>query len=428
MTKEEKHLKKLICLFVLLAVCLSAAACSSQSSSSDGKVTLKFFHRWPKEPEKSYFEEAVKEFEAAHPDIHIQTEAVLNDSYKDKVKVMLGTTSPPDIFFSWSDRFAYKFIKGNKALDLSSYYQQDKDWSSQLVQSQIKPFTHDGKQYGVPWQMDAKSFFYNKDIFNTLHLKPPATWDELITVSEKLKKNGYIPISFGTKAPWTISHYIGTLNQRMVDEKTRAKDYSPETGEFTDEGYVKALEKLQELLPYFTKHVNSVDHEYVRQQFASGKAAMIYAETAEIKLVEPVNLGLFPFPKISGEKGSHHALTGSPEGFMISSKTKHPKEAMEFLQFLTSKKMGEKLIKDVGKYSAVQGTATENNSAPIQREAVQDIVLAETMVPWFDMDVDVEIADVYAAGVQQMLGGTMTPREVMNSVQKAARQVKASSE
>lgn len=94
MTKEEKHLKKLICLFVLLAVCLSAAACSSQSSSSDGKVTLKFFHRWPKEPEKSYFEEAVKEFEAAHPDIHIQTEAVLNDSYKDKVKVMLGTTSP----------------------------------------------------------------------------------------------------------------------------------------------------------------------------------------------------------------------------------------------------------------------------------------------------------------------------------------------
>ncbi|MEC3631114.1 extracellular solute-binding protein [Bacillus velezensis] len=421
-------MKKLICLFVLLAVCLSAAACSSQSSSSDGKVTLKFFHRWPKEPEKSYFEEAVKDFEAAHPDIHIQTEAVLNDSYKDKVKVMLGTTSPPDIFFSWSDRFAYKFIKGDKALDLSSYYQQDKDWFSQLVQSQIKPFTHDGKQYGVPWQMDAKSFFYNKDIFNTLHLKPPATWDELITVCEKLKENGYIPISFGTKAPWTISHYIGTLNQRMVDEKTRAKDYSPETGEFTDEGYVKALEKLQELLPYFTKHVNSVDHEYVRQQFTSGKAAMIYAETAEIKLVEPVNLGLFPFPKISGEKGSPRALTGSPEGFMISSKTKHPKEAMEFLQFLTSKKMGEKLIKDVGKYSAVQGTATENNSTPIQREAVQDIVRAETMVPWFDMDVDVEIADVYAAGVQQMLGGTMTPREVMNSVQKAARQVKASSE
>lgn len=88
-----------------------------------------------------------------------------------------------------------------------------------------------------------------------MNLDPPKTWDELIDVSKKLKEHGYTPISFGTKATWTISHYIGTLNQRMVDEKTRDKDYNAKTGEFTDEGYVKALEKLQELMPYFNKHV-----------------------------------------------------------------------------------------------------------------------------------------------------------------------------
>ncbi|WP_412055391.1 ABC transporter substrate-binding protein, partial [Bacillus atrophaeus] len=407
---------------------LAISGCSSQSSSSDGKVTLKFFHRWPKEPERRYFEEVVKEFEKEHPDIHIQTEAVLNDSYKDKIKVMLGTSSPPDVFFSWSDEFAAKFIRGNKALDLSSYYKNDTEWSSQLVGTQIKPFTYEEKEYGVPWQMDAKSFFYNKDIFEKLNLKPPSTWEELIEVSKKLKANGYTPISFGTKAPWTISHYIGTLNQRMVDEKTRERDYDANTGEFTDEGYVKALEKLKELMPYFNEHVNSIDHEYARQQFKSGKSAMMYAETAEIKLVEPVNLGLFSFPDITGQKGSSNSLTGAPEGFMISSKTKHPKEAMEFLQFLTSKKMGEKLVKDVGKYSAVQGTATEENSTATQREAVQQIIDADSMVSWFDMDVDVEIADVYLSSVQQMLGGDMTPAEVMKSVQKAAKQVRAAAE
>jgi raffinose/stachyose/melibiose transport system substrate-binding protein len=214
----------------------------------------------------------------------------------------------------------------------------------------------------------------------------------------------------------------------MVDEKTRERDYDAKTGEFTDEGYVKALEKLKELMPYFNEHVNSIDHEYARQQFKSGKSAMMYAETAEIKLVEPVNLGLFSFPDITGQKGSSNALTGAPEGFMISSKTKHPKEAMEFLQFLTSKKMGEKLVKDVGKYSAVQGTATEENSTATQREAVQQIIDADSMVSWFDMDVDVEIADVYLSSVQQMLGGDMTPAEVMKSVQKAAKQVRAAAE
>ncbi|MCY8914019.1 extracellular solute-binding protein [Bacillus atrophaeus] len=422
-------MKKFVFFLVIASVCMLAiSGCSSQSSSSDGKVTLKFFHRWPKEPERRYFEEVVKEFEKEHPDIHIQTEAVLNDSYKDKIKVMLGTSSPPDVFFSWSDEFAAKFIRGNKALDLSSYYKNDTKWSSQLVGTQIKPFTYEEKEYGVPWQMDAKSFFYNKDIFEKLNLKPPSTWEELIEVSKKLKANGYTPISFGTKAPWTISHYIGTLNQRMVDEKTRERDYDAKTGEFTDEGYVKALEKLKELMPYFNEHVNSIDHEYARQQFKSGKSAMMYAETAEIKLVEPVNLGLFSFPDITGQKGSSNSLTGAPEGFMISSKTKHPKEAMEFLQFLTSKKMGEKLVKDVGKYSAVQGTATEENSTATQREAVQQIIDADSMVSWFDMDVDVEIADVYLSSVQQMLGGDMTPAEVMKSVQKAAKQVRAAAE
>ncbi|MCY8857629.1 ABC transporter substrate-binding protein [Bacillus atrophaeus] len=422
-------MKKFVFFLVIASVCMLAiSGCSSQSSSSDGKVTLKFFHRWPKEPERRYFEEVVKEFEKEHPDIHIQTEAVLNDSYKDKIKVMLGTSSPPDVFFSWSDEFAAKFIRGNKALDLSSYYKNDTEWSSQLVGTQIKPFTYEEKEYGVPWQMDAKSFFYNKDIFEKLNLKPPSTWEELIEVSKKLKANGYTPISFGTKAPWTISHYIGTLNQRMVDEKTRERDYDAKTGEFTDEGYVKALEKLKELMPYFNEHVNSIDHEYARQQFKSGKSAMMYAETAEIKLVEPVNLGLFSFPDITGQKGSSNSLTGAPEGFMISSKTKHPKEAMEFLQFLTSKKMGEKLVKDVGKYSAVQGTATEENSTATQREAVQQIIDADSMVSWFDMDVDVEIADVYLSSVQQMLGGDMTPAEVMKSVQKAAKQVRAAAE
>ncbi|MCY8960601.1 ABC transporter substrate-binding protein [Bacillus atrophaeus] len=422
-------MKKFVFFLVIASVCMLAiSGCSSQSSSSDGKVTLKFFHRWPKEPERRYFEEVVKEFEKEHPDIHIQTEAVLNDSYKDKIKVMLGTSSPPDVFFSWSDEFAAKFIRGNKALDLSSYYKNDTEWSSQLVGTQIKPFTYDEKEYGVPWQMDAKSFFYNKDIFEKLNLKPPSTWEELIEVSKKLKANGYTPISFGTKAPWTISHYIGTLNQRMVDEKTRERDYDAKTGEFTDEGYVKALEKLKELMPYFNEHVNSIDHEYARQQFKSGKSAIMYAETAEIKLVDPVNLGLFSFPDITGQKGSSNSLTGAPEGFMISSKTKHPKEAMEFLQFLTSKKMGEKLVKDVGKYSAVQGTATEENSTATQREAVQQIIDADSMVSWFDMDVDVEIADVYLSSVQQMLGGDMTPAEVMKSVQKAAKQVREAAE
>lgn len=426
MKKAKLVLASVLGLSLLLGGC-SSQKTSSEASDEKGKITLKFFHRWPKEPEKSYFENVAQEFEKQHPNIDIQTEAVLNDSYKEKIRVLLGTNNPPDIYFSWSDQFAYKFVQGNKALDLTPYYKEDTAWSSQLVQNQVTPFSFENKYYGVPWQMDGKSFFYNKDIFDKLNLQPPTTWDEFMKVLAVLKENKYIPIAFGSKATWPISHYIGTLNQRLVDEQIREKDYDPKTGTFTDPGYVEALKKVKELIPYFTENSNSVDHEYARGTFNSGKAGIMYAETAEITLVPDVkNLGLFNFPAIEGQKGDSTYLTGAPEGFMISSKVKHPKEAMEFLKFLTSKEMGEKLVKDVGKYSAVKGTTNETNAAPIQIEAVNQILNAKQMVPWFDTDVDIEIVDAYLTNTQMLLNGEKTPQEVMKEVQKAADALRAS--
>jgi raffinose/stachyose/melibiose transport system substrate-binding protein len=109
---------------------------------------------------------------------------------------------------------------------------------------------------------------------------------------------------------------------------------------------------------------------------------------------------------------------------MISSKTKHPKEAMEFLKFLTTKHMGEKLVTDVGKYSAVKGTVNENNSSPEQLEAVQSILNTKEMAPWFDMSIDARIADAYLTGTQMMLNGDKTPKQIMRDVQKAADTVR----
>jgi raffinose/stachyose/melibiose transport system substrate-binding protein len=412
-----------------LSISLMLGGCSGERTSSEsdvGKTTITFFHRWPKEPEKTYFNEVVKDFEKQNPDINIKTEAVLNDSYKDKIKVMTGTNNPPDVYFSWSDEFASQFVRGNKALDLTSYYENDPTWSSQLVPSQVKPYTFDNKVYGVPVTMDGKMFFYNKDVFEKLNINPPKTWNELIDVLKVLKKNNYTALQFGSQDTWTISHYLGTLNQRLVRPEVLTMDYNRKTGKFKDDDYIKALEKFQELLPYFNENTNSIDHEYARQQFSEGKAPMIYAETAEIKLFGPTKfeLGMFNFPEVEGGKGNQTNLTGSPEGFMISSKTKHPKEAMEFLKFLTTKQMGEKLVTDVGKYSAVEGTVNENNSSPEQLEAVQSILNAKEMAPWFDMSIDARIADAYLTGAQMMLNGDKTPKQIMRDVQKAADTVR----
>ncbi|WP_257347306.1 ABC transporter substrate-binding protein [Pseudalkalibacillus decolorationis] len=426
-------MKKLFILSIVSILFLSImAGCTSTDTSSDSNsdtVELRFFHRWPTEPKKQYFENAVKEFEELHPNIKIKTEAVLNDSYKEKIRIVLGSNNPPDIYFSWSGEFALNFARAGQALDLTEYVNEDKEWSSQIIESQYKPFTLDGKIYGIPWSTDGKAFFYNKQIFNDLNLEVPTTWSELIAVSEKIKEAGIIPISFGSKAPWTISHYIGSLNELIVPEEVIAKDYNLNNpdGEFSHPGYVTALEKFIELQPYFNKGVNSVDHQFARELFNGGKAAIGYFQLAEIGLIEPSlkeNLGVFNTPSIEGGEGNPNSITAAPEGIMISSKTKHPKEAMAFIKFLTSKEKGTEQLTEVSEYSAVKGTTTSENASALQQEAIDLIINADKTYLWFDTAVDITIVDAYLTGTQLMLDGKKTAEEVMADVQEAAKKLK----
>lgn len=424
----KKFLFSLVVLFLLTTALVGCS--QEEAESKDGVKEIDFFHRWPTDPKNKYFKNAVAEFEEQNPNIKINTEAVLNDSYKEKIRIVLGSETPPDVFFSWSGEFAYNFARQDLAMDLTREVSEDKEWSKEIIDSSFGPFTLNDKLYGVPWSVDGKAFFYNKEIFAKHGLEEPKTWEEFIQVLDVLKDDSDVtPMSFGSKAPWTISHWIGTLNQRIVEPAVIEKDYSMKKAEnkYTVQGYVTALEKLNELVPYFNEGVNSVDHEYARQLFKSGEAAISYMQLAEIGLVEPdlgENLGVFEFPKIEGGKGNSNVVTGAPEGIMISSKTEHPEAALKFVKFLTSKPLASSQLKEVSEYSAVEGTTIpENGASELQQKAVDQIVNADDLAVWFDTAVDIKIVDVYLSSVQLMLGGEKTPEKVMEDVQQAAAEL-----
>ena len=95
--------------------------------------------------------------------------------------------------------------------------------------------------------MDGKAFFYNVDVFNELGIEIPTTLNELYAVCEKLKENGYDePIPAGFSAPWAVSHYLGTICQRVVDPEVLAKDYTG-GGDFSDPAYIEALNIFKKL-------------------------------------------------------------------------------------------------------------------------------------------------------------------------------------
>lgn len=418
-------MKKRIALALAMAICLSLLCTVALAD----KVTVNFFHRWPNEPKNSYINSLIDEFEAANPDIDIVSDCVLNDSYKEKIRVLVSTDALPDVFFSWSGVFGENLTRSGRVLALDDVMARDSEWSSQIVEGQWAPFNYNGKQYGAPWSMDGKAFFYNVDVFNELGIEVPTTLNELYAVCEKLKENGYDePISAGFSAPWPVSHYLGTICQRVVDPEILAKDYTG-GGDFSDPAYIEALNIFKKLGEYMTSDPCSVDHEFARNAFIMGVSPMCYMQLAEMKYMrddEELNYAFFNFPAVEDGKGDPGQLTGAPEGMMISATAKPEVQeaAIKFMEFIISKEGGHRMIAECGEISCVKGAWDETNCDEKQLEAIDLILAATEPAVWQDCATEATIANAFMAGGQLLLTGDMTAEDVMASVQTAAAALK----
>lgn len=401
---------------------------SSETQATD-QVELKFLHKWPQEENNAYFKEVVAEFEKQNPNIKIVMEGVGEEPIKDKLRILMGTDDQPDIFFSWSGEFAKKFIRSGNTLDLTPYLEASPEWKDSIMQAGLEPFSDNGKNYGIPFRINGKFFVYNKELFEKNNLKVPETWAEFMNNCEVLKNSGVTPIGLGNIYPWAACHYITGLNQKMVPDDVRKKDYLAETGEFTDPGYVKALEMLKEINDkgYFNDGINSVEHNMSLEMYYAGQVAMTYIELEEFLDVEEKlgdNWGFFAMPPVEGGSGNQNFLTGAPDGFMVSAKTKHPDEAVLFLQFLTNKENAEKLVSQLGWPSPIKGAVNENNSISKLVEGLKAIEEAEGMALWLDTDINIKISDVYLPDLQELFNGDKTPEQIMQEVQQVANEVK----
>ena len=416
---------------VLLAPVLLASAMGvTGATSAFADVTLSFMHKWPEPQNMAYFEPAVKEFEAANPDIKIKMEAVADEPYKDKIRVLMGSNQVPDIFFSWSGEFGKKFARNGRAYDITDYVYGD-EWQKSFAEAALGPFKEKGKLYGIPINIDAKFMLYNKKIFADNGVEVPKTYQEFLDVCAKLKEAGVVPIAFGNQYPWAASHYLGELNAKLIPNEVRLADYALESDPdklYTHPGYVQALNEFKKLNDkgYFNRGSNALTHGIARGSFLAGRNAMMYMELVEFTEVKPETKlakdgwGFFPLPGIEGGEGDGKLLTGAPDGFMVSAETKHPEEAIRFLKFLTSPEQTRKYVEITGMTSAVNGSVTLDNATQQAVDGLKAINEASGLALWLDTDMDARSTEVLLAGSQAILNGTDTAEAIMKSVRETA--------
>ena len=398
--------------------------------ASSGSITINFLEKWPDPRYAPYFNKVVSDYEKSHPNVSINMQAVGDQPYKDKIRILTAANSLPDIYFSWAGDFTKKFVRAGLAADLTDAFYKS-NWHTIVSPAQASAFAYDGKLYGIPVDLDAKYFAYNTAIFAKYHLTPPSTLSQLLNICGVLKKNGVTPIAFGNQYGWPAIHYLTTLNADYVPQATLARDYNPDTGEFTDPGYVQALDTFQQINDQcLTQHANGIAHEAAQAEMLAGRAAMQYLELVEFYALTKAggapasfanNWSFFKFPDVPGAKGVQGYITGAPDGFLVSSHTQHLAQVIDFLKFFTSPANGQLMVKMLGWGSPVIGSATAQNAFPQLRQGIDQLNSAKGMNIWLDTVTQATVAQAYLAGAEGMLDGSMTPQSVMKSVQAAAK-------
>lgn len=137
------------------------------------------------------FDEVAKEFMEANPDITVEMTYVPYEQVHDKFVTGMAA-KPPAFDLAMVDVVWYdEWIKAGYIADVTS--RVTPDMKQNIFPAAWNVVTRDDKAYGMPWLLDTKYLYYNKDILQQAGFnEPPKTWEELLTQAAAIKDQGLV--------------------------------------------------------------------------------------------------------------------------------------------------------------------------------------------------------------------------------------------
>lgn len=399
---------------LLLSLALPGfAATFGPEAEFEGKLTIYLQAYAPREKRATdrwdppqYAWQLGAEYQKIHPNVQLEflDENVAGDDYHTWLRTRLIGRNAPDIV--WVQNFDANQTYGAQGLlvDLREYFSlpnpyapEFETWADVFTPQTWEPVKGpNGEHYVVVGDIVVTPWFYNKKIFAEAGLDPdraPQTYGEFIDMLEKIKAAGYIPIAWPgsgedgeTMFEWlsrTVFHSIyrgrvdemdvaeqpGTINlkERVIAlEKGIIDPDSPE--------YRAGLELMRDFAQYFQPSFLSDDEEMAYELWVTGRAALFWGGSWQLKPVlhdtlRDFDFGSFHFPMITKEDLSYVTsdkvgLMGGPTAafqYAIPSHvTGRQRElAIDFLMFLTAPQNAGPFIQDAGLFApGIQGVDT----------------------------------------------------------------------
>lgn len=329
-------MKKII--YGVFMVILSGILMTSVFGKGPNPVKITFWDENAGPNRTPYYEELIKRFEGKNPDIRVEYVGLPWSNAKQKYDVAIAANEVPDCG-GMPLIFVSGFIMKNALLELDKYFNvwDQKNKISNLTLTANRSLAKNQKLYMLPNTTTMSVFWYRTDVYKSLGLKEPETWNELY---ESIRKT-----TNASKNNYGFSLRGGPGSAQQLEDMMFA--YSGLTTYFTGNGKCtvndpKNIEAVKRFVAMYKVNTQESDitngYKEMVAAFDSGRAMMIqhnlgsYGE--HLKALSGDQFAALPFPaSISGKRV---VKGGQANGYGIFRASKHPDAAWKFITYLCS--------------------------------------------------------------------------------------------
>ena len=386
--------------------------CGGGETEGGGPVTLNALFMKQAAYSDADVKNMTEQFQKQNPNIKVNLTFVAYEALHDKIVAAApaGTYDTVLVDVIWPAEFASKKM----IVDITDRFPESE--RSRIFDGALMTTEYQGSYYGVPWILDTKYFFYNKEMLEEAGTAPPETWDAVVEAARALKSQGVV--EYPLVWSWAQAEAL------MCDYATLLGAYG---GQFFDEGGkpafntgggLQALEFMRMTLDEKLSNPASTEslEEDVRRIISQGEAAMALNWTYMFALANDPNES-----QVAGQIEIAHTPEGpagapgvnGSMGIAVSNGSQNQDEAWRYIQFMTSQEVQNqyaKLSLPIWKSSYEEQEVVEAlpQVVPVAKEQLNDMILRPIVPQYNEVSQDMQVE------IQRALTGDKSPKQALD--------------
>ena len=371
-----------------------------------------------------YNDVLVERFNDENDDVNIVYEDILTGTFTEnnqKVRVAMENEAGPDVLGGVDTGANLRaLVSTGQVRDLTEFYRAS-GLIERIPENLIAQVSVEGRIYAIPQNMESVGIFYNKDVFAELELEVPGTYEEYIGVLEAVKDADYYGYALGLAGGWPSA-----LMASMFMYSSAGSEYIDVlsgTQPWTDcDNCLDGLNAFYGMVAneYANPDGLGIDYNQAIDLFYQGKTLMVLNGPWFIDDAMSANpdfeIGFFYLPPVN--PATDIKTLGGIGSALIIAEYAPIEAAFKVVEWLTSEELAVQALREVAELPAFAIDVPEDLPPLFYQIATETAANVGLIGFWPVTYLPPKVFGDMNQIVQGMIGGMLTPEELLSEMQE----------